>query len=93
MKHLQAQLDAAQTALVDEELRRMPDYPGQSLPTGGLAGTDSTATELRALFICALVPFTAVHGNTVAVAFINSMAGACFIWHWLARSRIKGMNC
>ena len=83
LKQLRAQLDAAETALVGKELRRTPDYPGLSLPTGGLAGTNSTATELRALFICAMVPLTAVHGNTVAVDFINSMAGASSIWHCL----------
>ena len=75
LKQLRAQLDAAETARVQGELRRTPEYPGLSLPTGGLAGTNSSATELRALFICALVPLTAVHGNRTAVAFIHSMAG------------------
>ena len=84
LKQLRAQLDAAETAQVEGELRRTPDYPGLSLPMGGLAGKNSSATELRSLFICALVPLSAVHGNRTAVAFIHSMAGASPTGHWLA---------
>ena len=76
LKQVRAQLSTAETALVDAALRRVPVYPGLSLPTGGLAATNSSATELRALFICALVPLTAVHGNGTVIAFIRSMAGA-----------------
>lgn len=76
LRQVRGQLATAEAALVDRELYRVPDYPGLSLPTGGFAGMQSTASELRALFVCALVPLTAAHGQAAAIAFIRSMAGA-----------------
>lgn len=76
LRQIRGLLTPVETALVDKALACTPNYPALSLPTGGLAATQSTVTELRSLFICALVALTCAHGNAAVIAYISSMAGA-----------------
>ena len=77
LKQLRAQLDAAETALVEKELRSTAGLPWAVFGHGGPGRHELHGDGAQgAVHMYNGVPLTAVHDNTVAVAFINSMAGA-----------------